>query len=165
MLSVVGKESTEFAISYNYIGKELFGQIGGLWYMYRMGKHADTSPVKFTNRAMIAQQIAIGLECATPLLPSSLFLPVASAATIGTNISMTGMGVINTKVIQKMGGKNIGELYAKITTINTIASTIGMGLGLLIIAKVPDHTVRLGIIPFITGMRIYTFRKSLLGLF
>jgi len=165
MLSVVGKESTELAVSFNYIGKDLFGQIGGLWYMYRMGGESDKNPKRFIKKTMFTQQASIFLECATPLLPSSLFIPIAGLANIGKNISFTGLGSINAKVIQHMDSrKNVGEMYAKITTINTIASTIGMMIGLGITAYVPDHGTRLCIIPFITVLRLWTYKRSIKNL-
>lgn len=165
MLSVVGKESADLAISFNYIGKDLFGQLGGLWYMYRMGGEADKNPKRFINKAMITQQGSILMECATPLLPLTAFIPVAGLATIGKNISATGMGAINAKAIQYMAnGNSVGDMYAKITTFNTLASTIGMVIGLGIAAKVPDHTMRLGLVPVITMVRIWTYKKALQGL-
>jgi len=41
MLSVVGQASTELTLSVNYIGKDIVGQIGGLYYMNKMGEKAD----------------------------------------------------------------------------------------------------------------------------
>jgi hypothetical protein len=165
MLSAVGKESTELAVSFNYLGKDLFGQMGGLWYMYKMGGEADRKPKRFINKAMVTQQASIVLECVTPLISSSAFIPVASVATIGRNISATGLGAINAKSIQYMAGtRSIGEMYAQITTVNTLATTIGMAIGLAIAAKIPDHSTRLCLLPFITGIRIWTYKKAINGL-
>jgi hypothetical protein len=162
MLSVVGKESSELALSVNYIGKDIVGQIGGLYYMNKMGQKADKDPVKFIKYSNSFQQSSIFMQCATPLLPLSTFIPVAGFANVAMNISFTGFGAMNAKIIQKLAEEdNVGEIYAKISVLNTIGSTLGMGIGLVIAARVPDHTMRMGLLPILAGIRIYSYNKSI----
>lgn len=161
MLSVSGQASNELAFSVNYIGKDIIGQIGGLWYMNKMGSKIDKESGKFITHSMIFQQVAVIAECATPLLPISTFIPVAGIANIAKNISFTGFGAVNARIIQKLAeDNNIGEIYAKISVLNTIGSSIGMCIGLVIAAYVPDHYMRLGLLPFLSGMRIYSYNKA-----
>jgi hypothetical protein len=163
MLSMSGKASNELVLSVNYIGKDIVGQIGGLWYMNRMGKKADKNPKEFIQRSMFLQQSSIFVECATPLLPLQAFLPVAGIANMCKNISFTGFGAINAKIIQELSenNNNMGEIYAKISMINTLGSSIGMCIGLFIAYKIPDHSIRLGLVPLLAGCRMYSFRKSI----
>lgn len=162
MLSVVGQASTELTLSVNYIGKDIVGQIGGLYYMNKMGQKADKDPEKFVKYSMAFQQTAVFMECATPMLPISMFIPVAGLANVGKNIAATGIGAVNAKIIAKLAEENnVGEIYAKISVLNTLGSTIGMGLGLAIAAKVPDHSMRMGIMPFLTMIRIYSYNKAI----
>ena len=80
---------------------------------------------------------------------------------IGKNIAATGMGAVNAKIIQKLAeDNNIGEIYAKISILNTLGSTIGMAIGLVITARVPDHSMRLCLMPFFTAFRIYSYNKA-----
>ena len=161
MLSVIGSTSNELAFSVNYVGKDIVGQIGGLWYMNRMGVKADREPVTFVKHSMILQQSAILLECATPLIPVAAFLPVAGFANISKNISFTGFGAVNAKIIKTLAEEdNIGEIYAKVSVLNTIGSSLGMGMGLAIAAYVPDHEMRIGLIPFLAGIRVYSYNKA-----
>lgn len=165
MLSVVGQSSSELTLSVNYIGKDIVGQLGGLWYMNKMGQKADKEPSKFIKYSMISQQIPVFMECATPLLPLGIFIPVAGVANIGKNIAATGLGAVNAKIIQKLARENnIGEIYAKISVLNTLGSTIGMGLGLVIAAYIPDHIMRLSLMPILTGIRVYSYQKAINGL-
>ena len=162
MLSVVGQSSSELTLSINYIGKDILGQIGGLLYLNKIGNKADKDPTNFINYSMIFQQTAVIIQCATPLLPISMFIPVAGLANIGQNIAFTGIGAINAKVIQKLAQENnIGEIYSKISVLNTLGSTIGMGIGLVIAAHVPDHTMRLCLMPFFTIMRVYSYNRAI----
>lgn len=166
MLSVIGKASSEITASYNYVGKDIIGQTAGLWYMNKMGKEADKRPKKFVNRSMMLQQSAIALESITPMLPLKGFLPIAGVSNTAKNISFAGFGAINAKVIQKIAGSDqIGEVYSQIAMVNTIGSSIGMGLGLLIAAKIPSHTVRTyTVIPILGCIRYYTFNRAIKNL-
>lgn len=165
MLAAVGAASSELAVSINYIGKDLIGQIGGVFYINRMGNMADKNPSRFIKHSMVLQQIATIAECATPLLPTVAFLPIASIANIGKNTSFMGFGAINATVIRKLAvDENTGEVYAKICAINTLASTLGMGVGLCIAAAIPDHTTRLAIVPLFGLARYVAYKKSISGL-
>jgi glutamate N-acetyltransferase/amino-acid N-acetyltransferase len=162
MLSVVGQASTELTLSVNYIGKDILGQIGGLYYINKMGQKADKDPQKFIKYSIGFQQAAVFMECATPMLPLYTFIPLAGLANVGKNIAATGIGAVNAKIINKLADSdNVGEIYAKISVINTLGSTIGMGLGLVLAAHIPDHTTRLGLMPFLTMIRIYSYNKAI----
>ena len=135
MLSLVGQTNSDLTLSINYIGKDIVGQLGGLWYMNKIGQKVDKESSKFINYSIFFQQSAVIMECATPLLPIDMFIPIAGIA-------------------------NIGEIYAKISILNTLGSTIGMAIGLVITARVPDHSMRLCLMPFFTAFRIYSYNKA-----
>jgi len=163
MLSVVSSPqiSNELATSMNYIGKDILGQLGGLLIMNKISEKADKESKKFIIYSTVCQQTATILECATPLLPLYTFIPVAGIANIGKNIGYCGFGAVNAKIIQKLAQENnTGEIYAKITVLNTLGSTIGMGIGLFIAAKIPDHGMRLGIMPVLAILRVYTYHRA-----
>ena len=162
MLSVLGKASTELTLSVNFISKDLIGQVGALTYMNKMGKKADKEPQKFIKNSMILQQSSVFLESFTPLLPIEAFIPIAGISNIMMNISFTGFGAINAKIIPKLAeDDNVGEIYAKLTVINTIGSSLGMGLGLGVAAFIPDHSMRLCILPILASIRIYSYKKAI----
>ena len=161
MLSLVGQTNSDLTLSINYIGKDIVGQLGGLWYMNKIGQKVDKESSKFINYSIFFQQSAVIMECATPLLPIDMFIPIAGIANIGKNIAATGMGAVNAKIIQKLAeDNNIGEIYAKISILNTLGSTIGMAIGLVITARIPDHSMRLCLMPFFTAFRIYSYNKA-----
>jgi len=148
----------------NYIGKDIIGQIGGLAYMAKMGKEADKDPHRFLFYSNILQQFAYASLCTTPMAPAH-FLPIAGVSNIFINISFIGFGAINAKCIKELDmDGNIGEIYAKISVFNTLGSSIGLLLGLSIIAIVPDHSTRIFIIPFLAFGRMLAFNKAVSGL-
>lgn len=164
MLSVFtgDKASTELTASINYIGKDIIGQLGGLLIINYVSKKVDKEPKKFILGSTVCQQVSTILECATPLLPLCTFIPLAGIANIGKNIGFTGFGSINAKIIQKLAEENnVGEIYAKISVINTLGSTIGMTIGLFIASKIPDHNMRLGVMPVLCFLRVYSYNKAI----
>lgn len=171
MLAAVAA-STTLALSSNFIGKDILGQIGGIVFMNKYAHTSDQQQHRFIRKIMIIQQGSTFLECATPLVPIGAFLPIAAVANVGKNICWTGFGAVNATVIQKLaaaaaatdggGGAGVGEIYSKIAVINTIASSLGMTFGLFIAAFVPSHTARLiCVMPIIAAFRVWSFKKSL----
>lgn len=167
MLSVVSKADTEVLITANYMVKDMIGQLGGLAYVAKMGPQFDKHPRTIALHSTLAQQSSTVVECLTPLLPSAYFIPVAGLANVVKNVSFTGFGGINAKIIEKLADDKhgVGELYSKLSVVNTAGSTLGMILGLGVISKIPDHTLRMGVLPFIIWARIYTFNRSIEGIF
>lgn len=155
---------TEILRTANYIGKDVIGQIGGLVYMSQIGSKSDKEPRKFLLYSNILQQASYAAVCTTPFAPNH-FLPIAGAANIMTNIAFTGFGAINARCIKLLAeDDNIGEIYAKVSIVNTIGSSIGLILGLGITTYVPDHSARMLIIPIIACARIYSYNKAIDGL-
>jgi hypothetical protein len=161
MLSAVNQSSTEAIITANYIGKDILGQLGGLIYVNRFGKTADTQPKKFLKYSNAFQQVSMMAECITPLINIQYFLPIAGTANMFKNISFVGFGSTNVKCLQIMAQEdNLGEMYAKLSVVNTLGSSIGMLTGLYITAAVPDHTTRLAFIPVLGFLRMFTIKKA-----
>lgn len=161
MLSAVSTDNTELVRTVNYVGKDIIGQIGGLFYMSKMGEKSDKNPKKFLLYSNIIQQSTYIANCITPILPNH-FLYIAGSANVATNISFTGFGSINTRCIQILAiDNNIGEIYAKISVVNTIGSSLGMILGLYFTYLFPEHESRLFLIPILGIGRIYTYKKAI----
>jgi len=148
----------------NYIGKDIIGQCGGLFVMAKISRGADSNPKKFLLYSNICQQLSYTLICFTPFFDPVYFLPVAGIANLMANVAFVGYGATNAKVIDKLSMGNIGEIYAKITILSTLGSSVGMLLGLCITTIVPDHNIRLCFIPVLGAARIYTFNKGIKNL-
>jgi hypothetical protein len=163
MLHSINTDS-EMSRTINYVGKDIIGQIGGLFYLANIGKKIDQKPEKFLLYSNIIQQSSFISITMTPLAPE-YFLPIAGMSNILTNISYTSYGAINAKCIQKLSlDDNVGEIYAKISIVNTIGSSIGLLLGLYITVKLPDYNNRLAILPLLGIFRVYTYQKAIKNL-
>lgn len=145
----------------NYVGKDIIGQLGGLLYMSNIGTKIDDNPRRFIMYSNIFQQAAFIFVCSTPVFPS-WFLPIAGLSNVLFNLSFTGFGAVNAKCITKLAiNDNIGELYAKISIINTIGSSAGLILGLGINAIFPEHNSRMLVLPFLAVGRVYTYNRAI----
>lgn len=158
MLYAIGTEENR---TENYIGKDVIGQLGGIAYMSKMGTKADKEPKKFMLYSNIIQQSSILTMSLTPLVDVSYFLVMAGGANALSNISFAGYGAINAKCIQKMSSDNMGEMYAKITMTNTIASTLGLSAGVVLCAYIPEHETRSALVPVLGLLRVYSYEKAI----
>lgn len=136
----------------NYIAKDIIGQIGCVMYISKFGKLVDANPNKFLIYSNVMQQLSYVILYNSS---SEYFLPIAGLANILSNISFIGFGSINAKCIEKLSNNNIGEIYAKLSVINTIGSSIGLCAGIYIINYVP-----VCVLPVLSLLRVYSIHKS-----
>lgn len=160
MLNCIGQDSAGALVTSSFIGKDLFGQIGGISYLLCTSKGVDNDPEKNLKKMAIIQQLAFVAESMTPLLPCSYFLPVASVSNIAVNVSYIGFGSLNTQVLEKLSNGNIGEMYTHLSIINTIGSSIGMCIGMCITHILPDHGMRLLVTPVFGAIRVFSVYKA-----
>ena len=159
MLAAIGSDSETYR-TINYVGKDIIGQLGALGYISNMSTKADKDPHKFLRYSHIIQQLAFASVFSTPLVPS-FFLPIAGCSNILSNISFAGFGAINAICIQRLAiDDNIGEIYAKISIINMIGSSVGLGAGVVITILIPDHATRLCLTPLLSIMRVYSMNRA-----
>ncbi len=131
MLQMLTLGSTEAQV-FNFVGRDVLGQLGGLAVMIGLTKRIDKNPHKFVWFAHAMQQSSMLLLLSTPHLPVQFFLPVSALSNVFMNVSFIGYGSLSAKCIQKFSdGSNMGEMYSKLTIHQTLASTLGLSLGIL----------------------------------
>lgn len=161
--SIMIKPSYTDIITTTYVGKDIIGQLGGLFYSLYTGKKADSQPEIYIKKGIAIQQCSIYLENFSVLIKNSdLILPFLGFSSILQNISFISIGAVNANNIQKLGKKNIGELYCKVASVNTLASSLGMIAGITIVNFIPSYTFRsICILPLLSTINIYTINKAL----
>lgn len=165
MLDVLSDDMGGGYKTINYIGKDIIGQVGALFYISKMGEKADKEPERFLLYSNAIQQTSFFMVSCTPLVSNTMFLPIAGVSNVFSNISFTGYGAVNAKCIQMISeDNNIGEVYSKLTTVNTMASSIGLSVGVGICIYIPDHESRLCFLPLLGALRIYTYNRAIKNL-
>lgn len=157
--SGVGKENIELAsISLNLLGKDILGQIISVPIINKISKYGDKNPIKYIRNNVILFELSNLLECLTPLFIPSLFIPMATIGNIGKNIGFTGFASFNANIISKLSinKDNITEIYSKISIINSLSYSLGMGIGLFFVTFVTKLEYRLILLP-ISGIFRYIF--------
>lgn len=195
--SIMTTPSYTGIVTTTYIGKDILGQLGGLYYSWRTGNKADTQPMKYVMKGSLIQQAGYHLENLSILINNSNYiLPFLGVSTTIKNISFISIGAVNARNLQKLAmqdskevradskslsdfsntekpspqvlkpspqplNANIGELYAKVASINTLSSTMGMILGIGIVHYVPSYSVRSCVfLPFLSFMSLYSVRRA-----
>jgi hypothetical protein len=162
MLSAVSCESNQLNMSMNFIGKDIIGQLGSLYIINSVSKYSDKNPMKFLKYSILTEQVSIFVESLTPIVYPELFIPIGACSNIGKSVSMVGIGSLNVKVINVIStNNNVGETYSKITSVNTIASSLGMMTGLAITTAIPCHHTRLCLIPVLGILRYLSLKQGL----
>lgn len=146
--------------TFNYVGKDIIGQIGGLIFMVGKSKKYNENPLFFVNRLNLYQQTSF---FSLFIINEKYFLPLSGLSNIFMNISFIGYGAINVKILNEIGKKenNLGELYMKFTAINTIASTVGtlIGVGLTAVC-LNNETYKFILLTLLGIIRVYSYKKS-----
>jgi len=133
MLHVLMADTAGYQV-FNYVGRDVLGQLGSLCVMMGLTKHIDKHPKRFLLFSHTLQQCAVASVLLTPSLPSHWFLPVAAFSNVCLNVSFMGFGSISAKCINHFAREqnNVGELYSKLTVHGTLASSLGLSLGMLL---------------------------------
>jgi hypothetical protein len=156
MLRVLLHNTAETQIV-NFVGRDVLGQLGSLVVMMGLAKHIDRRPQEFLMFSHLLQQTSMACVLLTPMLPSSWFLPVAAVGNVCANVSFIGFGSINAKCIQALSKDNIGELYSKVTMHSTLASTVGLSLGMLLTKSALSPEVSFAVLGV---ARVFTYHKA-----
>jgi hypothetical protein len=160
--SIMTTPSYTSVIATNYVGKDIIGQLGGLTYAWKTGKNADHQPLKYITKGSLIQQTSFFLENAAPLISNKfLILPFLGFSSTLKNISFISIGAVNATNLRKLSSGRIGEFYSKAAAINTIASTLGMIVGIATIHFIPSYTIRSFIVlPMMSAISIYSLRRA-----
>jgi len=166
MLSTISTVSPSYTdmISTTYIGKDIIGQLGGLYYSFKTSQKADKQPNKYIKNGALLCQLSFFIENSTPLIKNPDFiLPFLGFSSFLKNISFISIGAVNASNLQKLSleNKNIGESYSKIASLNTLASTAGMITGIFILNLIPSYTVRtVFFLPILSFISVFSLKKA-----
>ena len=141
-------------IASTYLARDAVSNISSLYVLNRWSDKIDSKPHKSLIHSQIFHQIAVMSDISTLFINSSLIIPVSGVGNVGRSISWITIGSLNAKKIQDLAPDNIGEMYSKTAMVNTIGQSIGTILGLVVIKIFPDKHVQIGLIPFISIIRI-----------
>lgn len=156
LLNCLGPDSVQ---AYNYIGKDIIGQTIGMYFVNRFKGLVDANPKRFLWCTNILQQTSFGIDLLASV-SSTYYTPLAITASIGSNISCVNIGALNAKSIQRLSKpEKIGESFAEITMLITVACTIGSLCGLFVNNFSPMFA--LASMPFVGIVRIFTLQKAM----
>jgi hypothetical protein len=111
----------------NFLTKDMLGQVGGLVILSHLKKWSP-------DRIRLASCILIhfGLVCDVIVMWLPLYvIPLTVTSTIVKNVAYTLISSINISTLHSVTPKeNIGEAYIGYSALSTVASSVGMAVGL-----------------------------------
>ncbi|KAG7336792.1 Vitamin B6 photo-protection and homoeostasis domain containing protein [Nitzschia inconspicua] len=128
----------------NWVMKDFVGQIGGVIFASQMGQTGafDNDPKRWRMVAAMAMDAATLLEILSPLVATSLVLPVASVANIGKNIGFLTASASRAALHQSLAiSGNLGDVTAKAGSQSIMASLIGTSLGIALSSLLQHDTL------------------------
>lgn len=160
--SIMITPSYTSVIATTYVGKDIIGQLGSLFYVWKSGSKADKEPLKHITKGVAIQQSSFYMENASILIQNTdLVLPFLGASSMLKNVSFICTGAVNAGNLQKLSKERIGELYSKVAGVNTLASTLGMISGIVLIHILPSYEFRSAVcLPILSLISLYTSRKA-----
>ncbi|KAG7370261.1 Vitamin B6 photo-protection and homoeostasis domain containing protein [Nitzschia inconspicua] len=128
----------------NWVMKDFVGQIGGVIFASQMGQTRafDNDPKRWRMVAAMAMDAATLLEILSPLVATSLVLPIASVANIGKNIGFLTASASRAALHQSLAiSGNLGDVTAKSGSQSIMASLLGTSLGIALSSLLQHDTL------------------------
>jgi hypothetical protein len=120
----------------NIIGRDIISSLTSLIVIYGWNNRIDKNPKRSFILGQLTYQMGITIDMMAYLIPSENLMLVAGIGGTGKSVSWITLGSFNAKIIQEIANDNVGEFYAKLSVINTLGQSIGMGLGLLFLKHI-----------------------------
>lgn len=165
LLFAVGLNATTAipaAAALNWVIKDGLGQFGGMFFASLVNKKFDADPKKWRLVAAVSLDAATLVEVLTPLFPH-LFLPMASIANVGKNVSWlaassTKAGIHKTFIRHE----NMGDVTAKAGSQAICASLLGTGAGIALSSVVGTGTGSIiAMCSTLSAVHLYCTHRSL----
>eukprot|EP00890_Picochlorum_soloecismus_P005142 jgi/Picsp_1/5629/NSC_02988-R1_duf647 family protein len=129
----------------NWLLKDGIGQLGTLLFARFMARDFDSSTRLWYIIASLKLNLAIGMELATFVLPSSYFLPLASAANGLKGLAWMAGGATRSSFNVSFSQRgNIADITAKATSQTIFVSLLGTWVGLGLAAYIQQQVAFAG---------------------
>ncbi|RYH16588.1 RUS1 family protein [archaeon] len=126
----IGAGTLPIAATLNWVLKDGLGQLGGILFASAVNNKFDSEPKRWRFLASLSLELSCLIELLTPLVPT-YFLPIASLANIGKNISFLAASASRAAIhISFAKQHNLADITAKAGSQNILSSMAGTGIGL-----------------------------------
>ncbi|KAL0480151.1 RUS1 [Acrasis kona] len=157
----LGSGAIPLAATLNWVIKDGLGQLGGVIFASKVSTNFDADPKKWRFRGEFALIASTLIEILTPLFPK-LFIPLASLANIGKNVSWLSASATRASINLSFTRKdNLADLTAKSGSQAIAGSLVGTGLGILASACIgPEFSSVVTSFAVIASAQLYALYKA-----
>ena len=125
----VGAGAIPLAATLNWILKDGIGQFGGVVFAAAVNNQFDSDPKRWRMLSTVSMDLSSFVELLTPLYPA-YFLPLASLANVGKNISFLSASASRAAIHKSFAiHENLADITAKSGSQTVLASLVGTSLG------------------------------------
>ena len=138
-----GSGSVPLAATLNWIIKDGLGQLGGVIFASVVSNRFDADPKRWRMVASASMDASSFLELLTPIFPH-LFLPIASVANVGKNISFLAASASRAAAHRSFAThENLADITAKAGSQSILCSMLGTGLGITVASGIGSYDASL----------------------
>lgn len=124
----LGAGSIPMAAALNWVIKDGLGQLGGVLFASMVNNKFDVDPKRWRFIASLAMECSSLIEFMTPIFPQ-YFLPIASVANIGKNISFLAASASRAAINNSFAvNENLADVTARSGSQSIFGSTLGTGI-------------------------------------
>lgn len=158
--SVAG--SLPIAATLNWILKDGIGQLGGIVFGGLINNRFDSNPKQWRMLSSIALDVSSLIEIMIAFVPT-YFLPMASIANIGKNISFLAASASRAAIHKSFAKhENLADITAKTSSQTILSSTIGTAVGIGASLLVDNNIYNiLGIYSMTASLSAYWMYRSM----
>ena len=158
----LGIEALPVASTLNWVIKDGIGQFGGVLFASLVNNKFDGDPKRWRLLASISMDCASFIELLTPLVPS-LFLPLASIANIGKNISYLAASASRAAIHKSFAiHENLADVTAKSGSQSILASMTGTTIGIMLASMIGnDYSALITVFSILSSIHLISTYISL----
>lgn len=153
--AVISDSTVVHDVSYNILAKDAVSNVGSLFVIHNASKVINSSPISAMYISQFTYQASVCVECMSHHIPNNMLVPVLGIVGIGKAMSFIVIGSMNAQALARMSVGSIGENYAELSVQSTLASSLGICIGLGLV-QLHAHLYS---IPVLTVARILVLRE------
>lgn len=151
------------SIASSYLLRDVISNVSSLYVLNAWSKNVDRDYAVSLRRSQMFGQLSIISDVISLYIDPSFIVPITGVANVGRSVSWVTIGALNARIIQQLSANNIGEMYSKLSIVNTLGQSLGTILGLGFMYILPSKHAQFLILPF-TGILRYVLYKKMFSM-
>ncbi|RAL48391.1 hypothetical protein DM860_005815 [Cuscuta australis] len=149
LLSAIGvgeKSATAIGATFQWFLRDLTGMVGGILFTFYQGSNLDSNAKTWRLVADLMNDLGMLMDLLSPLLPSA-FLFILCLGSLSRSFTGVASGATRAALTQHFALQdNAADISAKEGSQETVATMVGMALGMLLARLTTGHSIAIWIL-------------------